>query len=557
MEWEVVIGIENHVQLTTESKIFSGSPIKFGAEPNTQASPVDLALPGVLPVMNKMAVDRAIRFGLAVGGKIAPQSIFARKNYFYPDLPKGYQISQFEDPVVQGGALTFGYEKDGKFVTKTVNLTRAHLEEDAGKSLHEDFIGQSGIDLNRAGTPLLEIVTEPDMRGSEEAVAYAKELHKIVTWIGICDGNMQEGSFRCDANVSVRKPGAPLGTRREIKNLNSFKFMQQAIDYEIRWQIEQIEDGHAIQQATVLFDPDTGETRAMRTKEDAADYRYFPDPDLPPLQISQAWIDEQRAQMAELPRTMAARFVADYGLPEYDATTLTQSKAMAAYFEAAAKACGQAKLASNWIMGELSRRLNASESGIEAAPVPAVQLGALIARIADGTISNNAAKQVFDALWTGESVDVDAIIEAKGLKQMNDSGALDAAEDCFEKARQYTLDRKQFGRPLAANQLIQKKLADMLTEIAMGLQGCLRLGRMKDEGTAAVELTSIMKRNSCGKALDIARMARDMMGGNGISDEFGVIRHLLNLEVVNTYEGTHDVHALILGRAITGLQAFS
>ncbi|AYM98062.1 Asp-tRNA(Asn)/Glu-tRNA(Gln) amidotransferase subunit GatB [Acidovorax sp. 1608163] len=452
--YEVVIGFETHTQLATQSKIFSRSPTAFGAEPNTQASPVDLALPGTLPVMNRKAVECAIKLGLALGSHIAPESIFARKNYFYPDLPKGYQISQFEIPVVQGGEVSFflGDEK------KTVRLVRAHLEEDAGKSLHEDSAlgggGQSGIDLNRAGTPLLEIVTEPDMGSSEEAVAYAKELHKIVTWIGICDGNMQEGSFRCDANVSVRKPGQPLGTRREIKNLNSFKFMQQAIDYEIRWQIEQIEDGHAIQQATVLFDPDTGETRAMRTKEDAADYRYFPDPDLPPLQISQAWIDEQRAQMAELPRTMAARFVADYGLPEYDATTLTQSKAMAAYFEAAAKACGQAKLASNWIMGELSRRLNASESGIEAAPVPAAQLGALIARIADGTISNNAAKQVFDALWTGESVDVDAIIEAKGLKQMNDSGALEAIIDEVIAANADNVSQFRAGKDKAFNALV-------------------------------------------------------------------------------------------------------
>ena len=452
--YEVVIGFETHTQLATQSKIFSRAPTAFGAEPNTQACAVDLALPGTLPVMNREAVACAIKLGLALGSHIAPVSIFARKNYFYPDLPKGYQISQFEIPVVQGGEVEFflGDEK------KTVRLVRAHLEEDAGKSLHEDSAlgggGQSGIDLNRAGTPLLEIVTEPDMRSSDEAVAYAKELHKIVTWIGICDGNMQEGSFRCDANVSVRKPGAALGTRREIKNLNSFKFMQQAIDYEIRWQIEQIEDGHAIQQATVLFDPDTGETRAMRTKEDAADYRYFPDPDLPPLQISQAWIDEQRAQMAELPRTMAARFVADYGLPEYDATTLTQSKAMAAYFEATAKACGQAKLASNWIMGELSRRLNAGETGIESAPVTAAQLAAMIARIADGTISNNAAKQVFDALWTGESADVDAIIEAKGLKQMNDSGALEKIIDEVIAANADNVAQFRAGKDKAFNALV-------------------------------------------------------------------------------------------------------
>src|SRR5450830_468601 len=355
--YEVVIGFETHAQLSTQSKIFSRAPTAFGAEPNTQACAVDLALPGTLPVMNKGAVERAIQFGLAVGSHIAPRSIFARKNYFYPDLPKGYQISQFEIPVVQGGDVEFflGDEK------MSVRLVRAHLEEDAGKSLHEDFVGQTGIDLNRAGTPLLEIVTEPDMRSSVEAVAYAKDLHKIVTWIGICDGNMQEGSFRCDANVSVRKPGEPFGTRREIKNLNSFKFMQQAIDYEVRWQIEQLEDGHAIQQATVLFNPDTGETRAMRTKEDAADYRYFPDPDLPPLVIADEWVQRVRADMAELPRTMAARFSSTYGLSDYDATALTQSRGIAAYFEATARACGQAKLASNWITGEVSRRLNADQ----------------------------------------------------------------------------------------------------------------------------------------------------------------------------------------------------
>jgi len=341
--YEVVIGFETHAQLATKSKIFSRASTAFGAEPNTQACAVDLALPGALPVMNREAVTCAIKLGLALGSHIAPESIFARKNYFYPDLPKGYQISQFEIPVVQGGEVSF-YLGDEK---KTVRLVRAHLEEDAGKSLHDEFHGMSGIDLNRAGTPLLEIVTEPDIRSSEEAVAYAKALHQIVTWIGICDGNMQEGSFRCDANVSVRKPGQPLGTRREIKNLNSFRNMQIAIDYEIRWQIEQIEDGHAIQQATVLFDPDTGETRAMRTKEDAADYRYFPDPDLPPLVIGTDWVERVKAEMPELPRAMAARFVAQYGLPEYDATTLTQSQAMAAYFEDTAKACGQPKLASN------------------------------------------------------------------------------------------------------------------------------------------------------------------------------------------------------------------
>jgi aspartyl-tRNA(Asn)/glutamyl-tRNA(Gln) amidotransferase subunit B len=447
--YEVVIGFETHAQLSTQSKIFSRAPTAFGAEPNTQACAVDLALPGTLPVMNKGAVERAIELGLAVGAHVAERSVFARKNYFYPDLPKGYQISQFEIPVVQGGAVEF-YLGDEK---KTVRLVRAHLEEDAGKSLHEDFIGQSGIDLNRAGTPLLEIVTEPDIRSSEEAVAYAKELHKIVTWIGICDGNMQEGSFRCDANVSVRKPGQPLGTRREIKNLNSFKFMQQAIDFEVRWQIDQIEDGHAIQQATVLFDPDTGETRAMRTKEDAADYRYFPDPDLPPLVIGRDWVERVKSQMSELPRVMAARFVSDYGLPDYDATTLTQSKAMAAYFEAVAQACQQPKLASNWLMGEVSRRLNAGDGSIEACPVSAAQLAALVGRIADGTISNNAGKQVFDALWKGEG-EVDALIEAKGLKQMNDSGALDKIVDEVLAANADNVAQYKAGKEKAFNALV-------------------------------------------------------------------------------------------------------
>jgi aspartyl-tRNA(Asn)/glutamyl-tRNA(Gln) amidotransferase subunit B len=448
--YEVVIGFETHAQLSTQSKIFSRAPVAFGAEPNTQACAVDLALPGTLPVMNKAAVELAIRLGLALGSHIAEQSVFARKNYFYPDLPKGYQISQFEIPVVQGGEVSFflGAEK------KTVRLVRAHLEEDAGKSLHEDFVGQSGIDLNRAGTALLEIVTEPDMRSSAEAVAYAKELHKIVTWIGVCDGNMQEGSFRCDANVSVRKPGAELGTRREIKNLNSFKFMQQAIDFEVRWQIEQIEDGHKIQQATVLFDPDTGETRAMRTKEDAADYRYFPDPDLPPLVIEREWVEQVRGQMPELPRAMAERLVRDYGLPEYDATTLTQSPSMAAYFETAAKASGQAKLVSNWIMGEVSRRLNAEEKEIAAAPVNAAQLAVLIGRIADGTVSNNAAKQVFDALWIGEGTEVDAIIEAKGLKQMNDSGALEKIIDEVMAANADNVAQFRAGKEKAFNALV-------------------------------------------------------------------------------------------------------
>ena len=448
--YEVVIGFETHTQLTTQSKIFSRASTSFGAEPNTNASAVDFALPGALPVMNKGAVQRAIEFGLAVNAHIAESSVFARKNYFYPDLPKGYQISQFEIPVVQGGAVEFFL--DGE--KKTVRLVRAHLEEDAGKSLHEDFVGMSGIDLNRAGTPLLEIVTEPDMRSTLEAVAYARELHKIVTWIGICDGNMQEGSFRCDANVSVRKPGQPLGTRREIKNLNSFKFMQQAMDYEVRWQIEQIEDGHAIEQATVLFDPDTGETRSMRSKEDAADYRYFPDPDLPPLVIGRDWVEKTRSEMGELPRVMAARFVADYALNDYDAGQLTQSKATAAYFEAAAAASRQPKLASNWVMGELSRRLNAEDKMIEDSTISAAQLGILISRIGDGTVSNNAARQVFDALWTGEGQDVDALIEAKGLKQMADTGELEKIIDGVLAVNAKNVQEVRAGNTKAMNALV-------------------------------------------------------------------------------------------------------
>ena len=460
--YEVVIGFETHTQLSTQSKIFSRASTAFGAEANTQACAVDMALPGTLPVMNVGAVERAIEFGLAVNSHIAERSIFARKNYFYPDLPKGYQISQFEIPVVQGGEVSFFMEEGKETVHKTVRLVRAHLEEDAGKSLHEDSSlgasigngrGHSGIDLNRAGTPLLEIVTEPDMRSSDEAVAYAKELHKIVTWIGICDGNMQEGSFRCDANVSVRKPGAELGTRREIKNLNSFKFMQQAIDYEVRWQIDQIEDGHAIEQATVLFDPDTGETRAMRTKEDAADYRYFPDPDLPPLVIGRDWVERVRSEMAELPRVMAERFVKDYALPEYDATLLTQSKTAAAYFEATAKACGQPKLASNWIMGEVSRRLNSGEVTFDNIPVSAAQLGALIGRISDNTISNSAARQVFEGLWNREG-EVDALIDAKGLKQINDTGALEAIIDEVLAANPKNVEEFKAGNAKALNGLV-------------------------------------------------------------------------------------------------------
>ncbi|WP_377703251.1 Asp-tRNA(Asn)/Glu-tRNA(Gln) amidotransferase subunit GatB [Pseudoduganella sp. UC29_71] len=460
MEWEVVIGIENHVQLTTESKIFSGSPIKFGAEPNTQASPVDLALPGVLPVMNKMAVDRAIRFGLAVGGKIAPQSIFARKNYFYPDLPKGYQISQFEDPVVQGGALTFGYEKDGKFVTKTVNLTRAHLEEDAGKSLHEDYHGMSGIDLNRAGTPLLEIVSEPEIRSAAEAVAYCKALHGLVMWLGVCDGNMQEGSFRCDINVSVRPKGATeFGTRCEIKNLNSFRFIEEAVHVEVRRQIELIEDGGTVVQATRLYDPDKKETRQMRSKEDAQDYRYFPDPDLPPLAISEDWIARVKADMPELPGVMRTRFIEEYVLPEYDALILTSSKAMAVYFEAVVAKAGKenAKAAANWLMGDVSSTLNRENTEIGAAPVKPEQLAAMLKRIADGTISNKIAKEIFGAMWEANSADenlVDAIIDAKGLKQISDTGALEAIVNDVLAANEKSVEQYRAGKEAAINALI-------------------------------------------------------------------------------------------------------
>ncbi len=460
MQWEVVIGLENHVQLTTNSKIFSGSSIKFGAAPNTQASPVDLALPGVLPVMNKGAVERAIRFGLAVGAKIAPQSVFARKNYFYPDLPKGYQISQFEDPVVQGGSLTFAYEKDGKLETKTVNLTRAHLEEDAGKSLHEDYHGMSGIDLNRAGTPLLEIVSEPEIRSAAEAVAYAKALHGLVMWLGVCDGNMQEGSFRCDVNVSVRPVGQKeFGTRCEIKNLNSFRFMEEAIHYEVRRQIELIEDGGQVVQATRLWDPDKKETRQMRSKEDAQDYRYFPDPDLPPLVIAQDWIDRVKADMPELPAAMRERFIRDYGLPEYDALILTSSQAMATYYEAVVAKAGKdnAKAAANWLMGDVSSALNRADVGIEASPVEASQLALLLKRIADGTISNNAGKKVFSLMWEAQSEDehlADAIIEREGLKQISDTGALEAIVDEVLAGNAKSVEQYKAGKEAAINALI-------------------------------------------------------------------------------------------------------
>jgi aspartyl-tRNA(Asn)/glutamyl-tRNA(Gln) amidotransferase subunit B len=460
MQWEVVIGFETHVQLTTQSKIFSGASTRFGAEPNTQACPVDLALPGVLPVMNKGAVERAIQFGLAVGATIAPQSIFARKNYFYPDLPKGYQISQYEIPVVQGGSLSFVLEKDGKAEMKTVALTRAHLEEDAGKSLHEDYHGMSGIDLNRAGTPLLEIVTEPDMRSAAEAVAYAKALHSLVVWLGICDGNMQEGSFRCDANVSVRPLGQKeYGTRCEIKNLNSFKFLEDAINYEVRRQIELIEDGGKVVQATRLYDPDKKETREMRSKEEAHDYRYFPDPDLPPLVVARDWIERIKGQMPELPGAMRERFVRDYALPEYDAMVLTQSKAMAAYFESVVTAAGkeQAKPAANWLMGDMSSTLNREGVDIAESPVGAAQLALLLQRIADGTISNKIAKEVFAGMWEAKSDKptlADDIIESKGLKQISDTGALEKIVDEVLAANAKSVEEFRAGKEKAFNALI-------------------------------------------------------------------------------------------------------
>ena len=450
MEWETVIGLEIHTQLSTKSKIFSGAPTQFGAAPNVQACAVDIALPGVLPVANKGAVERAIRFGLAVGGTINQRSVFARKNYFYPDLPKGYQISQFESPIVQGGAVKI---KDGE---KTVRLTRAHLEEDAGKSLHEDFHGMSGIDLNRAGTPLLEIVSEPDMRSSEEAVAYAKAMYDLVVKeIDICDGNMQEGSFRCDANVSVRRPGAPLGTRREIKNLNSFRFLQRAIDYEVKWQIETLQDGGTIHQATVLFDPDTGETRAMRSKEDAHDYRYFPDPDLLPLEVSEAWIEEIRRKLPEPMTDKFRRFTDRLALTASTARVLTADRDMAEHFEEAVKDAPPelVRQTANWIAVSTSAKLN--ETGIEIgqAPVSPQQTRVLNERILDGTISAKTAKDVFDAVWNGEG-EVDAVISAKGLRQISDAGALEAIVAQVIAANPKSVEEYRAGKDKAFNALV-------------------------------------------------------------------------------------------------------
>ena len=424
--YEVVLGLEIHAQLATKSKIFSGASTAFGAAPNTQACLVDLGYPGVLPVLNAEAVRMAIVFGLAVGATIAPRSVFARKNYFYPDLPKGYQISQYELPVVSGGKMSIRLD-DGD--TKVIGITRAHLEEDAGKSLHEGFGAQSGIDLNRAGTPLLEIVSEPDMRSAAEAVAYMKRIHQLVVWLGVCDGNMQEGSLRCDANVSVRKPGQPLGTRCEIKNLNSFRFIEKAVAFEIERQIEIIEDGGKIKQETRLYDSDKDETRSLRAKEEANDYRYFPDPDLLPLVITPAEIEGVAATLPELPDALSARLSAQYSLSEYDAEVLVGSRALAAYYESVVAAVGgEAKLCANWVMGDLSAALNARGVGIEQSPISATALAGLLHRIADGTISGRTAKEVFEAMVAGEGT-ADAIIDQKGLKQVSDSGALEKVID--------------------------------------------------------------------------------------------------------------------------------
>jgi aspartyl-tRNA(Asn)/glutamyl-tRNA(Gln) amidotransferase subunit B len=451
MSWEIVIGLETHAQLTTASKIFSGASTAFGAPPNTQASAVDLALPGTLPVLNRGAVERAIRFGLAVGGCIAPRSVFARKNYFYPDLPKGYQISQYEQPVVCGGWVAI-VPGEGE---RRVRLTRAHLEEDAGKSLHEDFHGMSGIDLNRAGTPLLEIVSEPDMRSAQEAVAYAKALHALVRWIGICDGNMQEGSFRCDANVSVRRPGEPLGTRCEIKNLNSFRFLEKAIEYEARRQVELIEDGGKVLQETRLFDPDRGETRPMRSKEEAQDYRYFPDPDLLPLEIPEAWIAEVRASMPVLPEALRARYREELAIGEYEAALLTESREKAAFFEGALGAVPglPARLAANWVNGEMSALLNERGGDFGASPVAAASFARLLARIEDGTVSAKAAKSVLLAMADGEG-EPDAVIDKRGLRQISDAGALEAAVDRVLAASAKLVEDYRSGKEKAFNALV-------------------------------------------------------------------------------------------------------
>jgi aspartyl-tRNA(Asn)/glutamyl-tRNA(Gln) amidotransferase subunit B len=480
MTWEVVIGIETHVQLATKSKIFSNASTAFGAPPNTQASVVDIALPGTLPVMNAKAVECAIKFGLAVNNgdskNVARRSVFARKNYFYPDLPKGYQISQFELPVVTGGYVDIQVGEGEKVSTKRIHLTRAHLEEDAGKSLHEglETPGVSGIDLNRAGTPLLEVVSEPEMRSAAEAVAYAKALHGIVTWIGICDGNMQEGSFRCDANVSVRRQGEPLGTRCEIKNLNSFRFMERAINYEVRRQIELIEDGGKVMQQTRLYDADRDETRAMRSKEDAMDYRYFPDPDLLPLVITDGKIASMQKVMPELPAAMAARMEGEFGLSTYDARLLTQTRAIATYFdEMVAKAPDQAKLCANWINGELASQLNRDNLEIATSPISPLQLATLVLRIADGTLSSKMARQVFGYIWAGElGGDADAIIEARGLRQVSDSGAIEKIIDDVLAKNEKSVAEFKSGK--------DKALQALVGQVMKASQGKANPGQVND-----------------------------------------------------------------------------
>ncbi len=446
MQWEPVIGLEIHTQLATESKIFSGASTAFGAAPNTQACAVDLGLPGVLPVLNEGAVRRAVQFGQAIAAEIAPRSVFARKNYFYPDLPKGYQISQYELPIVGRGQVEILLD-DGAL--KTIGVTRAHLEEDAGKSLHERFSGAggdlTGIDLNRAGTPLLEIVSEPDLRSAEEAVAYARKIHQLVRWIGISDGNMQEGSFRVDANVSVRRPGAPLGTRAEIKNINSFRFLHRAIAFEIERQIELLEDGGSVVQETRLYDADKDETRSMRTKEEANDYRYFPDPDLLPVELDDAFIEAATADLPELPDAMRHRLRDAYGISDYDAALLTASRATAAYYEAVVDRTGDAKLAANWINGALAAALNKAGLDLSESPVSSEQLAGLIKRIQDNSLSGKIAKQVFEALWAGEG-DADRIIEARGLKQITDSGAIERMIDAIIAANPQQVEQYRAGK---------------------------------------------------------------------------------------------------------------
>ncbi len=457
MEWEVVIGLETHVQLSTDSKIFSGASAAFGAEPNTHACYIDLALPGALPVLNKSAVEKAMRFGLAIGAEVAEKSVFDRKNYFYPDLPKGYQISQFELPIVKGGQLTFMVQpKDGEPYEKTINLTRAHLEEDAGKSVHGIVAHKSGMDLNRAGTPLLEIVTEPEMRSSAEAVGYARALHALVVWLGMTRGNMQEGNFRCDANVSVRPKGeTKFGTRCEIKNLNSFKFLQDAIDYEVRRQIELIEAGGKVVQATRLYDPDQNETRQMRSKEDSMDYRYFPDPDLMPLIISPEWKAKVAATMPELPGAMKKRLVAEFGLTDYDSAIITASKDVADYFMKAADGVKDKKIVANWVMGEVAAAVNAAEGMTYAdAAVKAEVLGEILKRLTDGTVNAKGAKRLFSLIWEGAEDTVDALIEKEGLKQISDASAIEGIIDEVLANNAKMVEEFRAGKQKAFNALV-------------------------------------------------------------------------------------------------------